>query len=223
MRWTWLLLTAAAALSCATVPLTDDHDDTECDDPEADRCLMPACVGEVCGLYICEDLVAASPSVVRARFPGAPVRPPIANPQRNWGAPLAGPAPQPVLVIHWYRPEQLPSQVEAEQQAKEWARRPKERHHIFPQAFRGYFRGRGINVHDWTLWMALDEHQYLHRLPYRGPWNTEWDEWIRSTKGQATKAANYERASYMVQRYNLFGIPMTYWQAAPSLQPYQRQ
>ena len=69
--------------------------------------------------------------------------------------------------------------------------------------------------------LAIDakEHARLHRLKDRGPWNTEWKAWREKTGDAAEKPEHFEQASYMIQKYNLWGLPLTYWQTLPPLPP----
>lgn len=225
----WLLLLIAALQACATTAPRDtaaydptaawdaaDLNDDECEDSDGDRCLAPACTPAGCGLYRCEDL--APGRIVRTRGVSA-VRPP-ANSERYWGSSQALPGDAlPVLVFPWHRPEELPSQQEFQRRLDEWRKRPHERHHIFPQALRGYFTSRGINVHDWVMVIDAQVHARLHREKDRGPWNTEWKAWLQATKGNAKKHQHFEQASYMIAKYNLWGLPLTYWQTLPPLPP----
>ncbi|MBZ4416131.1 TIGR02269 family lipoprotein [Myxococcus sp. RHST-1-4] len=57
----------------------------ECEDAGLDHCLAPACTGEQCALYRCEDFVPERGQVVLTRG-SLPVRPP-SNSQRYWGTP----------------------------------------------------------------------------------------------------------------------------------------
>lgn len=224
----WLLLLVATLPSCATTAAhedvydptaawdTADVNDDECEDSGDDRCLTPACTPAGCGLYRCEDL--APGRIVRTRGVSA-VRPP-ANSQRNWGNSQVLPGDAlPVMVFQWYRPEELPSQQEFRRRLDEWRKRPHERHHIFPQAFQAYFASRGINVHDWVMVIDAGVHARLHKEKERGPWNTEWKAWRKKTKGIAEKHEHFEQAAYMIARYNLWGLPITYWQTLPPLPP----
>jgi uncharacterized lipoprotein (TIGR02269 family) len=226
----WLLVLVAALQACATSAAHQDvYDpaaawdaahviDDECEDSDDDRCLAPACTPAGCGIYRCEDL--APGHIVRTRGVSA-VRPP-ANSQRNWGGSQALPGDAlPVMVFQWYRPEELPSQKETARRLELWRQRPHERHHIFPQALQRYFTRKGINIHEWTLVIDAAEHARVHRLANRGPWNTEWRNWIRLTEGHATKAMHFEFGSYLIKKYNLWGMPATYWQTfeLPPLPP----
>jgi uncharacterized lipoprotein (TIGR02269 family) len=226
----WLLLLVGALQACATTAHTTttyvptaawdaaDHSEEECGDAEEDECLTPACTPSGCGLYRCEDLEPIR--IVRAR--GAAAMRPPADGQRNRGGSQALPgAALPVLVFQWYRPEELPSQKETARRLALWRQRPHERHHIFPQAFKGHFKRKGINIHQWTLVLDAAEHARVHRLKDRGPWNTEWSAWITLHGITATKAMHFEFASYLIQKYNLWGMPATYWQTfeLPPLPP----
>ncbi|WZX23595.1 TIGR02269 family lipoprotein (plasmid) [Myxococcus stipitatus] len=215
-----LLVAVLACVSCATTAAEYPSDASSPHATPTTNDLVPACTATECGLYRLRDLR----SVQLARGAPAAVRQPSTNaPQRNWGSGYQWhPTPEPSFEIHWYRREPLPSEEEAERRYREWRRRPKERHHIFPQAFADYFRGRGINVHEWTLLMDAAAHQELHKLAGGGPWNTEWLEFRRRTKGQATRQAHYDHASYLMAKYKMWGIPMTYWQQfdLPPLPPH---
>jgi uncharacterized lipoprotein (TIGR02269 family) len=230
MQLRWLLLLLAALQACATTPahgdLYDptatwdaaDSDDDEREDTDDDRCLVPACTPAGCGLYRCEDLEPGR--IVRTRGVSA-VRPP-ANSQRNWGSAQALPGDAlPVMVFRWYRPEELPSHKETARRLALWRDRPHERHHIFPQAFASHFKFKHINIHEWTLVIDAAEHARVHRLADRGPWNTEWSTWIGREGKKATKAQHFEFASYLLKKYNLWGMPATYWQTfeLPPLPP----
>ncbi|MFP2927767.1 TIGR02269 family lipoprotein [Pyxidicoccus sp. 3LG] len=229
-----LLLLVAALQACAsttnhdglTYSPTEEWEDTDaeddCDDSDDDVCLLPVCSGEACALFRCDDLEperlahGRTPSLVRP-----PARPPSSR--RNRGAPQHLPA-EPVLVFHFYgtgSEEELPSQAEARRRFAAWRQRPKERHHLFPQAFKKYFKSKGINVHDWVLIIDAKEHARLHNQAERGPWNTEWKEWRKKTQGKARQAEHFEQASYMINKYGLWGLPITYWQTftLPPLPP----
>lgn len=185
----------------------------ECRSGATDRCLAPVCTDEACALYQCQDL--APGRVVRTR--GATLAPVLVAPgsgaQRNWGSAqgLPGDA-EPVLVIRWHRREQLPSEVRRQKALEEWAWRPKERHHIFPQAFEKRFTRRGIDVHQWVIAIDADVHRRIHRGEAGGPWNREWEEWLRLNQNRARQVEYFEQASAMIQKHGLFGLTMTYWQ-----------
>lgn len=223
MRWLALVgLFCACAASTpvlepgkASSPATEwaeVGDGSECEDAEdasEAHCLAPSCTGGLCALYRCEDLKPGR--VVRTR--GALPRAPPPDSRRYWGNAQGLPGDgEPVLVIQWYRPEELPSQQEARRILEAWRLRPKERHHIFPRAFASYFKSKGINIHEWVLMLDVAEHKRIHHGPNGGPWNQDWDAWIQSTKRLALKPEHFEQASLMIQKYNLWGLPITYWQ-----------
>jgi hypothetical protein len=140
------------------------------------------------------------------------VRPPSGG-QRYWGDPwILQRNAEPVLVFRWYRPEELPSQQQARRILEAWRQRPKERHHIFPQALKGYFTNKGINIHEWVLLLDAKVHSRIHHGPNGGPWNADWRKWIDQRGSQLPPEAHFEYASLMIQRYNLWGLPGTYWQ-----------
>lgn len=182
----------------------------ECGDAGEDHCLAPACTEAGCALYRCEDFVVRG-QVVRTRG-SLPVRPPLDS-QRYWGDPwILRRNAEPVLVFHWYRLEELPSQQQARRILEAWRQRPKERHHIFPQALKGYFASKNINIHEWVLLLDAKEHSRIHHGPNGGPWNADWREWIAEKGRRLPTEAHFEYASLMIQRYNLWGLPGTYWQ-----------
>ncbi|MFP2907897.1 TIGR02269 family lipoprotein [Pyxidicoccus sp. 3LFB2] len=184
-------------------------DTSECEGAAADPCLAPACTGAICALYSCEDLKPGR--VVRTRG-SLPARP-SPDSQRYWGnAQVLPGGGEPVLIIQWYRPEELPSQQQARRILEAWRQRPKERHHIFPRAFALYFKTKGINIHEWVLMLDVAEHKRIHHGPNGGPWNQDWYAWIQSTQQLALQPEHFEQASLMNQKYNLWGLPLTYWQ-----------
>ncbi|WP_083892052.1 TIGR02269 family lipoprotein [Corallococcus coralloides] len=212
MRTGFLLLVAWLA-GCATAraPVPEWSAAEDAPQPD-DACVLSLqCDGDICGLYECHD---APPGRVVRTFSGAPVFvAPGGTAQRNWGSAQRLPGDSlPVLVFRWYPRETLPSEVKRRQAMAEWASRPKERHHIFPQAMKAYFQSKGINVHDYVIAIDAEVHKRIHREADRGPWNTEWMSFRQRTLGRATKPMHFEQASLMIQKFDLFGLTMTYWQ-----------
>nr|WP_244224982.1 DUF2380 domain-containing protein [Corallococcus sicarius] len=117
------------------------------------------------------------------------------------------------MVFRLHRREQLPSELRRQKAMEEWARRPKERHHIFPQAFERRFARKNIDVHQYVIAIDAEVHRRIHRGDAGGPWNRDWEEWLRWHGERARKPAYFEQASRMIQRYGLFGLTMTYWQS----------
>ncbi|MCY0996736.1 TIGR02269 family lipoprotein [Myxococcus sp. MISCRS1] len=209
----WLLIGCATTDSGHVALLGDEAGPSasECA-AEADEagCTVVACESETCGLYRCED-VASPPLALRGSAPARAAR----APQRNWlpSMPMAG--REPVMVFKWNRAEELPSQARLRKAYSEWASRPKEKHHIFPRALEGYFAERGINIHEYALAIDVAHHKRIHEGQYGGPWNRDWREFIARVEEDGSPAKRWElmeQAGYMVQKYGLVGMPMSYWQ-----------
>ena len=94
----------------------------------------------------------------------------------------------------------------------QWASRPKERHHIFPQAFARHFKDKGIEIHKYVVVIDADVHARIHRGAAGGPWNADWFRFIQDRGELAKEPAYMEQASAMIQKYGLFGLTVTYWQ-----------
>jgi len=173
-------------------------------------CYAPSCTEEECGLYRCEDL-ASPPYALRlppTQLPGDAT----ARIQRYWGGTIPLPGRQPVFIIPWYRRETLPSAKAVRKAIAEWTRLPKERHHIFPRAYRWYFTRVGIDIDKYTLLVAVEEHRRVHAGVDGGPWNQDWWAWIRANQDSASREDHFLQGGKMVARYGLMGMPMTYWQ-----------
>lgn len=188
-------------------------DSRECADNGEDLCVSPVCSDAGCALYRCEELLpgriirtlaGATPPVLIAPGSGA---------QRTWGSAQGLPGDTlPVMVFRWHRREKLPSELQRQRAFEEWARRPKERHHIFPQALQDYFARKGINVHDYVIAIDAEVHARIHRGKNGGPWNAEWRAFIEHTLGEAQKHEHFEHAGMLIQKFFLVGYTMTYWQ-----------
>ncbi|NTX39368.1 TIGR02269 family lipoprotein [Myxococcus sp. CA033] len=173
-------------------------------------CYAPSCGEDECGLYRCEDL-ASPPYALRlppARAPDGAT----ARIQRYWGGAVPLPGRQAVFIIPWYRRDKLPSVKAARKAIADWSRREKERHHIFPRAFEGYFATIGIEIHQYTLLVGVAEHRRVHEGKDGGPWNRDWFDWIQANRLRATRADHFRHGGRLVERYGLLGVPMTYWQ-----------
>ncbi|CAM3845046.1 TIGR02269 family lipoprotein [Corallococcus sp. ZKHCc1 1396] len=222
MRW-WALGFVAGLLGCAsagTPPLESplrswelaDNSGSGCQPDEEDRCVATLCKETECALFFCEDLVPGR--VVRARASAPVFVAPGSTAWRSWGSAQGLPGNRsPVMVFRWSPRERLPSEVRRQQAREEWARRPKEKHHLFPQQYTAYFRSKGINVHDYVVVIDKAEHARIHRGPDGAPWNGEWRAFFSRTYGRATKPEHFEQASKMIQQFGLFGLTTTYWQS----------
>ncbi|RYZ38399.1 MAG: TIGR02269 family lipoprotein [Myxococcaceae bacterium] len=217
----WWLWVVVLLCGCASVPSSlaqewarADEAAWECEARDEDQCLTHVCEDGVCALFRCEDL---DPNrVVRTRGAAA-VAPvfvaPGSGPQRTWGSAQGVPGDAvPVMVFRWHPREKLPSELRREKAREEWAKRPKERHHIFPQAFKTHFQDMGIEIHQYVLAVDSEVHARIHRGERGGPWNGDWDAFIRKQREPILRHKYFEHASWMIQKYGLFGLTMTYWQ-----------
>ncbi len=191
-----------------------------CEEP---RSLVFLCGQEACAFYRCRDVV---PGRIVRTFSGAPVAPPPlrapgAGATRYWGSAQGLPKDaRPVFIIPWYndKPERLLPALSEQQrkEAEELAKRPRERHHIFPQAFKKWFKEQGINVHEWTLVIYKDDHDRIHRGAKGGPWNAAWRQYI-ATHDETTKEAIWLHAGELIHRFELYGPTASYWHDLPAL------
>ncbi|MCE9671557.1 TIGR02269 family lipoprotein [Myxococcus stipitatus] len=223
----WWVVVLFLLASCASAPVAERfelprEDDSAEDCAEAaeedgdEGCVTMACDGDTCGLYRCED-VSSAPLALRGASAPAPMAGVGTSPQRYWGAPQVMPGREPVLVFHMERPEELPSQKALRKAREEWEKAPKEKHHIFPRAFEVYFNRQGINIHEVVLAIEVKRHKELHSGARGAPWNTDWEVLIHQLqKERATKQESrrrlMEHAAYMIRKYRLVGMPMSYWQ-----------
>ncbi|MBN9680833.1 MULTISPECIES: SitA6 family polymorphic toxin lipoprotein [unclassified Corallococcus] len=186
---------------------------SECADGDEDQCLAPWCVDGTCALFRCEDLEPGR--VVRTR---SALVPPVfvapgSGPQRTWGSAQGLPGDAtPVMVFRWYPREKLPSEVKRQKAMEDWAKRPKERHHIFPQAFKNHFVTKGIDIHQYVIAIDADLHKRIHRGANGGPWNQDWQAFIDGQGRTGNQEMHFDYATLMIQKYGLFGLTMTYWQ-----------
>ncbi|WP_456094097.1 SitA6 family polymorphic toxin lipoprotein [Myxococcus guangdongensis] len=216
--WLAVLLLAGCAssehavASDFTATLQDDSAE-DCAQSAGDGdegCYAPSCSDDECGLFRCEDL--ASPPYAFRTAPARSADAATARIQRYWGGAVPLPGREAVFIIPWYRRDELPSVKAAKKAIADWKRREKERHHIFPRAFADYFRGVGIDIHQYTLLVDVAEHRRVHAGKDGGPWNQDWFRWIQANQLRATRAAHFRHGGAMVERYGLIGVPMTYWQ-----------
>ncbi|MFP2899445.1 TIGR02269 family lipoprotein [Corallococcus sp. 4LFB] len=215
--WLWLVV----LMGCASAPVHSPAKDweqaeasRECEDRDEDQCLTHVCEDDVCALFRCEDLAPNRIVRTRGAMPVAPIFvAPGSGPQRTWGSAQGLPGDAvPVMVFRWHRREKLPSEVRREKALQEWAKRPKERHHIFPQAFKVDFDDKGIEIHKYVLMIDAELHARIHRGAQGGPWNRDWRVFLDRDDGKVPISKYFEHASWMIQKYELFGLPMTYWQ-----------
>ncbi len=148
--------------------------------------LLAVCEGGQCAAYQCWEVAEylRVGQVVRTRWARPPQPAPQPSPQTRvevgtaWSGPQ-GQQIEPVLIIPWNGaapPLLPPGQVKVLESQEQPRGKPYERHHIYPQAkdLKEWFEEKGINIHEWTLALEVEEHRRIHRGPNGGPWNEAW-------------------------------------------------
>ena len=89
--------------------------------------------------------------------------------------------------------------------------KPYERHHIFPQeeGLKKWFELKGINIHQWTLALEVEDHRRIHRGANGGPWNEAWRQFQRAHLN-ATKREIELHAGKLIYEFNLYGVVVPY-------------
>ncbi|WP_083968017.1 TIGR02269 family lipoprotein [Hyalangium minutum] len=226
-RWLWL---SCALVACATVsPSGSELAGTEdegvavsfgeaCEDESS---LLALCAGNQCGLYRYREVMehSAAGRVVLARGGVAVLLNPQPGAQRNWGSAQELPRDsRPVFIIPWrHKPPLLPSQQQMLDEAAKERRKPHEKHHIFPQMYKEWFTGRGIDIDEYVIPLAVEKHRSIHRGAKGGPWNAEWDKFIRAQLIPPPKEEIYRHAGKLIYEFELFGPVMPYWKQPPPL------
>ena len=153
---------------------------------------------------------------------GAVLPNPQAGAQRNWGSAQELPEDtRPVFIIPWgHKPPLLPSQQEMLARQAAERKKPHERHHIFPQAFRAWFTTQGINIDEYVMPLLVEKHRSIHRGENGGPWNAAWRKFIEPRQDKrAPKEEIYRYAGQLIYEFELFGPVMPYWTQSPPLPP----
>jgi uncharacterized lipoprotein (TIGR02269 family) len=221
----WSLLVASWLVSaCATShPVVRAWEEAApapgCESPEEDSCVTLACEEYLCGFFRCEDVVvveAPRPEVERVQFvrPGLPMGAPRSG--RWWRrSPGLRDGAEPVMTFRWYaasQPLPLPPRPPLSLPSGRF-----QKHHIFPQAedLALWFKGRGINIHDYTLLIPEHVHRRIHAGgPYGGLWNESWREFRKANRDRAPSREDiYRHAGALIYRFELTG----------PVQPYFRQ
>jgi uncharacterized lipoprotein (TIGR02269 family) len=198
--------------------------------------LLALCEGRQCAAYRCREVaeyfsygqVVRTQAVVRPppRPPGPPPRPPTepgigTGPEpgtdawRNWGSAQKLPWQlQPVFIIPWgdtSPPLLKPGVVELWVRQEGQRDKPYERHHIYPQEqeLKKWFERKGINIHQWTLALEIEEHRRIHRGPNGGAWNEAWRRFKRANE-DATKQEIELHAGKLIYEFNLYGVVVPY-------------
>ena len=87
--------------------------------------------------------------------------------------------------------------------------KPYEKHHIYPQELKWWFDQKGINIHQWTLALEVEEHRRIHRGAKGGPWNAAWRRY-KDANRNATKLEIELHAGKLIYEFNLYGVVVPY-------------
>jgi uncharacterized lipoprotein (TIGR02269 family) len=135
---------------------------------------------------------------------------------RYWGGPVPVPKQKGVVfVIPWknhHLRNLLPSQQQQLKEADEKLNRPREKHHLFSQAFKEWFESKGIDIHQWTMLIETTLHKSIHRGEKGGPWNAAWAQFIREKRGKVvTKEEIWKYAGELCVRFGLMAPLQPYY------------
>lgn len=229
LQWKWVLL-AVGVSACAATPLSGsggagDEESTQAasfdDLCEEATSMVALCAGEQCALYRCQEVKEHLPMrrVVPARFPVGALPNPQAGAQRNWGSAQQLPeTTRPVFIIPWsHKPPLLPSQEEMLARHAAERRKPHERHHIFPQAFRAWFTAQGIDIDEYLIPLEVEKHRSIHRGANGGPWNAAWDKFIKAHPDETPKEEIHRYAGQLSYEFEFLGLVAPLWRQPPSL------
>ena len=139
--------------------------------------------------------------------------------QRYWGSAQELPRDtRPVFIIPWrHMPPLLPSQQELLARQAEQRKKPHERHHIFPQAFRRWFERQGIDIDEYLIPLEVEKHRSIHRGANGGPWNAAWLKFINAHRTGAPKEEIHRYAGQLIYEFELFGPVVPRWKQPPPL------
>ncbi len=219
----WALL-SSVLVGCAAASHTVGPEETGCEEQPAsfeEVCsqqdsLLAVCEGGQCAAYRCWEVAEYLKvgQVVRTRGPFRP--PPSPQTRRAVGTAWSGPLapPQPVLIIPWHgtSPALLPPGHVLRLESLEQPRgKPYEKHHIYPQAddLKEWFEKKGIDIHQWTLALEVEEHRRIHRGARGGPWNEAWRR-FKNDNPDATRLEMELHAGKLIYEFNLYGVVVPY-------------
>ena len=225
--WVWLLF-SGLWVGCAAAPHAVGPEETGCDEQPAsfeevchqDATLVAMCEGGQCAAYRCWEVAAYLKvgQVVRTRGPLRP--PPSPQTRREVGSAWSGSQGLPqqlrpvFIIIPWNRSSQPllpPGRIEVLASQEQPRGKPYEKHHIYPQEgkLKLWFEEKGINIHEWTLALEVEEHRRIHRGANGGPWNEAWRQFQRAKPG-ATKLEVELHAGRLLYEFNLYGVVVPY-------------
>ncbi len=227
----WLLL-SGLWVGCVAATHAVGPEETGCEEPAAsfeEVCyqqdsLLAVCEAGQCAAYRCWEVAEYLKvgQVVRTRGPSRPPLPrPPPRPQTRqevgnaWSGPQWGAQPpQPVLIIPWNGPAPAllpPGKVKVLESQEQPRGKPYEKHHIYPQAddLKEWFTEAGIDIHQWTLALEVEDHRRIHNGPRGGPWNAAWRR-FRDDNRKATKLEIELHAGKLIHEFNLYGVVVPY-------------
>jgi uncharacterized lipoprotein (TIGR02269 family) len=226
--WVWLLL-CGVLTACATTPSSAREEEAGCETAgqavsfeeacEEEGSLLAVCDAQQCAEYRCREVAEYFRGGQVVRTQGVIRPPPGPQPgtdaRRNWGSAQGLPQRvRPVFTIPWGNtspPLLTPGQVELlVSRNGQWSK-PYERHHIYPQEkeLKTWFEGKGIDIHQWTLALEVEEHRRSHRGPNGGPWNEAWRRY-KNAHFNATKLEIELHAGQLIYEFNLYGVVVPY-------------
>jgi uncharacterized lipoprotein (TIGR02269 family) len=231
-RWGVLLLGLWLA-GCAAAPAVRGGEGARQEDvareeaacEHGDECQVLACGEEGCTFLPCAEVMPGS--VVRTRGVGAGyviVAPLAHSTRRYWGRPVGLPEDRgPVFVIPWgshlQRPL-LPSQQQLLLDMEERARRPHEKHHLFPQQqeLKEWFESKGIDIHQYTILIDTELHHRIHKGPEGGPWNAAW-RGFKNAHFNATPEEIWAHAWTLCVQFGIYGPLLPYSRRVEAWRP----
>jgi len=219
-------LLCAVLTACASASSSVRQEEAGCE-PEAasfeevcqqEGSLLAVCAGRQCAAYRCREVAEHLQlgQVVRTR---GLMRPPQSSSQPRaevgtaWSGPQGLPRHvRPVLIIPWgntSRPLLPHGRVLGGQEQPRG--KPYEKHHIYPQEelLKTWFESKGINIHEWTLALEVEEHRRIHRGAQGGPWNEAWRR-FQKANFTATKLEIELHAGQLIYEFNLYGVVVPY-------------
>jgi uncharacterized lipoprotein (TIGR02269 family) len=221
----WLPLAALLASGCAvnspavhTWERTELEGAADCEEPDADQCVVLACEQGECGVFSCEDVDPDALAHVGAGYElelARAFRPPFrgSGPHRNWRSAGLRDGARPRMTFHFrYRDGFLPAFPLLEGRLI--------RHHLFPQEkdLAVWFRSKGINIHDWTVLVSEHHHLRIHKGPRGGLWNEAWRQFREANRDrEVTREELIAKAFELAFRYEIAGPIVPY--RAPILPP----
>jgi len=227
--WLWLLLLGALAACASAQPMGSARAGAEdegaalsfeaaCAEPSS---VLALCSGKQCGVYRCREVMPhfTAGQVIRTLAEVEPLAEAGVGAQRNWGSAQEGPwDSRPVFLIPWgSKPPLLPSQQKLLAAQAEERRKPHEKHHIFPQAFRPWFIRQGIDIDEYVMPLEVEKHRSVHRGAAGGPWNEAWRKFTLAHPVKVEKEEIFRYAGQLIYEFQLFGPVIPYWKQPPPL------